>query len=385
MLSDLGAEVIKIEAHQMGGDPSRHLRRVVGIVDCQLPHGRNAFFESLNRGKSGITVDLKHPLGKEVVYRLAKNADVFLENFRPGVADRLGVGYKDLSALNPSLVYGSASGFGPLGPDSGRPVLDYVGQARSGLMWNLGQPGDPPVWTTMAFADMIAGIMLGYGVVAALTARGRHGVGQKVDVSHLSSAMWLQYWGMGVSLLTGIEEFPRFGRTQAGNPMWNHYQCADGEWIVLALLQGERFWPDFCQAVGRPDLELDPRFLDDEGRFANCRELVAILDQVFVTKTREEWMTDLGRYKDFLFERVQKTGDLLQDPQVMANGYIGEMDHPSLGRVKVLNSPFQFSATPARLPEQPAPTLGEHTEEVLRRVAGYSDADIAELAEEGVV
>lgn len=381
ILGDLGAQVVKIE-HPQGGDPSRGLQTFVG-VDCELPAGRNAMFEVLNHHKRSVTINVSHPKGKELVLRLVRGADVFIQNFRPGAAERLGIGYDVLSKVNPRLIYASGSGYGALGPDAHRPGLDYVGQARSGIMWTTGHPGGPPYWSTYSAADSMGGIVLALGIITAIAARAQYGVGQKIEVSHLGATMFLEYWAIGVSLLTGIREWPRLDRRMAPNPLWNHYRCVDGEWIGLALVQSDRFWRPFCKTLKIEHLADDARFCDSERRKEHCSELTEILDGVFATKTRSEWERVLIQNPDFVFDRVQKLTDLPNDPQVVANEYISEVDHPELGRVKVLNFPVKMEKTPARVPSA-APGLGEHTEEILAEL-GVSNEEIVSFRVDGVI
>ncbi len=383
MLSDLGADVIKIEDPK-GGDPSRYHRYMIGSVDCGLPNGRNALFECMNRNKRSITINLKEEKGREIARALAAKADVFIQNFRPGVAEELGLGYEDFMRWNPRVVYASASAYGPEGPDAKRPGLDYIGQARSGIMWTTGHPGDPPYYSTAGVADMIGAIMLAYGVVAALVERERHGLGQKVDVSHLAATMWLQLWAIGVAEWTKVEEWPRFDRNNAGNPLWNHYQCADGEWIALALLQADRYWHDFCQALDITEIEKDPRFTDVDRRRSNNRALIQILEQRFRQHPRSHWEKVFSKYPDFIWDKVQRIKDLKTDCQVVANKYMTPYVDRDVGEVMVQSCPVLFSGHQWSM-GRVAPGLGEHTFAILSDELSYSDQYIAELVALGVV
>lgn len=379
MLGDLGAEVIKIEERGRG-DPGRGLSTVLGL---SLPRDRNYYFEANNRNKKSISLDLRKPQAREIVYRLVEKSDVFVQNFRKGVAERLGLDYETLSKYNPRLIYASATGYGPEGPESHRPSLDPVGLARAGFMNAASLAEQPPVYMQGGIADQMGAIMLAYGILAALVARERLGIGQKVDASHLGSMMWLQSLAIHAFLFEG-KELPKWRRDRAANPIFNYYKCADGKWLFLSLLQPDRHWGNFCRAIGRPELEHDPRFADADRRRENRHELIAILDEVFATKTCREWMEILGQYPDFIFEPVNTYADLLEDPQVKANKYIVDVEHPSLGMVKMVGVPVQFSRTPARI-RSPAPEFGQHTEEVLLEVCGYSWDEIAQLREEGVI
>ena len=380
MLGDLGAEVIKIEEPQRG-DPGRGMAGVMGI-STNLPGGKNYYFETNNRNKKGITLDLKKPRALEIVRRLVERADVFVHNFRQGVEERLGVDYQTLCRYNPRLIYAVASGYGPQGPESRRPSVDPVGLARTGFM-EANTNGSVPPYPQGGLADQMGATMLAYGVLAALMARERFGVGQKLDVSHLGSMMWLQAMALHGCLLLG-RELPKFRRERAANPMNNYYRCQDGRWLFLALMQPDRHWPNFCQALGRADLQEDPRFVTADKRRENREALIRILDEVFAQKTSQEWCQVLGNFEDFIFEVVRSLGEVPQDPQVLANEYITEFHHPTLGPVKMVNLPVKLSQTPGSL-RLPAPELGQHTEEVLLEVCGYSWEDIARFREEEVI
>ena len=274
MMGDMGADVIKIEA--LDGDAGRALARATTLAPT-LPEGRNAYFETNNRNKRGIAVNLKTPEGREIVYRLAETADVFIQNFRKGVAERLEVDYDTLHVINPMLVYGSATGYGPNGPDAALPSFDGCGQARSGLMLSATPAGwDEPVRIAQGVSDQMGAIMLCQGVLAALVARQVQGVGQKVEASHLSSNMWLQGMGMTMSLILNNRQFGAYDRKSAWNVLANIYKCKDGRWIQLQHLQPDRYWESFMPALGLRELVDDPRFSEPHGRTENreiaCRD-----------------------------------------------------------------------------------------------------------------
>jgi crotonobetainyl-CoA:carnitine CoA-transferase CaiB-like acyl-CoA transferase len=380
MLADLGAEVIKLEERERG-DPGRGVLAVAGASTAKGM--RNFYFEANNRHKRSIALDLKKPEACEIVYKLAAKSDVFVQNFRKGVAERLGLGYEALKARNPRLIYASASGYGPKGPDSGDPSFDYLGQARSGIMNTMGGPELPPTYIQGGIADQMGGIMLAFGVVTALLARERYGVGQEVDASHLGSMMMLQGLNVASLLMMGWE-FARVPREAAFNPLWNHYKCADGKWIALAMLQSDRYWKDFCIALGLKELIDDQRFAGIRPRIQNARELVAILDRAFATRPRDEWLKILKEGGDFIFTIINSISDLPEDPQVKANEYIVEHDHPELGGMRLLGMPIKLSQTPGE-PRGHAPELGEHTEAILTEVLGYTWEDISRLREAGVI
>ena len=379
MLGDLGADVIKVE-ERVGGDPGRGMAKMSGIDMSDKP---NFYFEANNRNKRGITVDLKKPEGREIIYRLVETADVFVQNFRKGVAERLGLGYAELRKRNPRLIYATATGYGPEGPESGDPSFDQLGLARSGIMLACGEPEMPPLAIAGGIADQMGAIMLAYGVMAALLARERFGVGQEVDGSHLGSMMALQGLSVSARLMWGFA-IPRMPRKFQANPLWNHYQCQDGRWICLGMLQPDRYWAQFCRVVGRPELATDERFADLRVRAANAGAAIEILDEVFAGKPLAEWLRILRAGGDFIFCQVNAVDDLPNDPQVTANDYVVDFDHPRHGATQVIGLPVRLSATPGSI-RLPAPEFGEHTEQILTETLGYTWEQVAALKEREVI
>ena len=380
MLGDMGAEVIKIE--QSGtGDPGRYLAAAGGVA---AQKNINWYFEANNRNKRSITLDLKQPEAVEVVHALAGKADVFVQNFRKGVADRLGIGYEALKAVNPKLVYASATGYGKEGEESGEPSFDHLGLARSGIMNAVGEPDMPPMGVAGGVADQMGGIMLAYGVMTALLARERHGMGQEVNASHLGSMTYLQ--GLSVSMkLMGGAAIPRTFRAKAYNALWNHYRCGDDQWLALAMIQPDRYWADFCRIIERPELAEDPRFDTMTSRSANGEECVALLDEIFATRPRAEWIQRIkDDGADLIYTIVNSVADLPDDPQVKANGYIAEVDHPQHGPTDMVGVPVALSETPGNI-RRVAPELGEHTEEILTDVLGWDWDKVGELREKKVI
>jgi len=381
LLADLGAEVIKVEERD-NGDPGRGLASAAGSTTKS--GGRNFYLESNNRHKKSVAVNLKSPEGREIVYRLVEKSDVFVQNFRKGVAARMGLDYETLRKRNPKLIYGSATGYGPEGPDSGEPSFDYLGQSRSGLLYAACGPRDmPPTYIVGGIADQMGAIMLSHGILTALLVRERTGVGQAVDASHLGSMMSLMGLNISSRLING-KEMTRYPRESSFNPLWNHYKCKDGKWICLGMIQGDKVWDDFMKAVGLPHLIKDPRFAEMGTRGKNARELIKILDETFITKTRDEWMKILHEGGDFIFTVVNSIADLENDSQVVANEYIVDYDHEIHGKMKLLGATVKLSETPAN-PYGRAPEHGEHTEAVLTEILGYSWEDIDRLRQSGAI
>ena len=379
MLGDLGAEVIKIE-ERVGGDPGRGMLRAAGLDLSGRP---NFYFEANNRNKKSLTVDLKKPTGVEIVQRLAEHADVFVQNFRKGVAARLGLDAATLRARNPRLIYASATGYGPEGPDSGAPSFDYLGLARSGLMLASGEPDDPPIYTSGGIADQMGATMLAFGVLAALLVRERTGRGQEVDASHLGSMSWLQGLGLAARTMLG-RAIPRQSRKYATNPLWNHYRCADDQWIALAMLQPDRYWKNLCRVLEIPEAATDARFTGAKERMFHCGDCVALLDEVFARRPRAEWLRRLAEGGDFIATLVNSVDDLPDDPQMQVNGYVTTFAHPTFGPTQVVGVPVLLSETPGSI-RLPAPEFGQHTEEVLTEILGYSWEEIGHLREAEVI
>ena len=381
MMGDMGADVIKIEA--LDGDAGRALSRA-GRIRPSLAGGRNAYFESCNRNKRGVALNLKTAEGKDVLYKLVETADVFVQNFRKGVAERLGMGYDTLREINPRLIYGSASGYGPEGPDAFLPSFDGCGQARAGLMMYATPSGvKEPSRVSQGVSDQIGAIMLCNGVLAALVSRSLNGTGQKVDASHLSATMWLQGLGISMSLISGTE-FGAYDRKSPRNALANMYECGDGRWIQLMHLQPDRYWLPFLGALVLEELAEDPRFATMEARTENGPELVKIFDERFATKTFDEWDRTFRESGDFIYAKVQSITELEDDPQVVANEYVTDFDHPVLGPIKMCNHPNIYSDTPAGIWRE-APELGQHTEEILIDELGYTWDDIGGLREAGAI
>jgi len=308
ILGDLGADVIKIE-ERVGGDPGRGMLRLAGLEMSDRP---NFYFGANNRNKRGITLDLKKPEAREVLYKLCEVSDVFVQNFRKGVAARLGLDAATLRARNPRLIYASATGYGPEGPDSGAPSFDYLGLARSGLMLASGEPDDPPIYTSGGIADQMGATMLAFGVLVALLVRERTGRGQEVDASHLGSMSWLQGLGLAARTMLG-RAIPRQSRKYATNPLWNHYRCADDQWIALAMLQPDRYWTNLCRVLEIPEAATDARFTGAKERMFHCGDCVALLDEVFARRPRAEWLRRLAEGGDFIATLVNSVDDLPDD------------------------------------------------------------------------
>ena len=382
MMGDMGADVIKIEA--LDGDAGRALRRA-SKLGTGLPGDRNAYFETTNRNKKGIAVNLKTQQGKDIIYKMVETADVFVQNFRQGVAERLGIGYDTLHEINPLMVYGSASGYGPNGPDSALPSFDGCGQARGGLMMSATPVGvKEPSRVSGGVSDQIGAIMLCQGVLAALVARHTQGIGQKVDTSHLSANMWLLGLGISMAMIMGGVDMGAYERKNPRNALANLYMCKDERWIQLMHLQPDRYWESFMTVMGLGHLVNDPRFATMDMRNDHGPELVEALDAAFATKTFDEWDKIFRSGYDFIYAKVQGITELVDDPQVISNDYITTFDHPTIGPVQMCNHPNIYSETPSGIFRE-APELGQHTEEILIDELDYTWDDINDLRDAGVI
>ncbi len=384
ILGDLGADVIKIE-HPVQGDAYRGMGTMYGSA-MSMKGGRHAGFEAVNRNQRSMTLDLKQDEGREILYQLVSRCDVFFTNYTRRVAKELQADYATLSAKKPDLIYAVSSTYGPEGPWAERRGFDQTAQARSGLMFAMGERDFPePVQTVSGVADQMGATILVQGILAALVARERQGIGQLIDSSLLGSMLHLQYMGLSVTSFRG-KSWARHARKKAPNPLTNHYRCADDKWILFAEIQADRFWPDFCQALGLDELIEDERFATAlGGRREHAVELIEILDRTLAQKPRDEWVRIFeGRQAPFAYSPVQDYYEVLEDEQVLVNDYVVDFQHPEAGDIKAMGHPVRFSETPAQIRSE-APEFGQHTEEILQELDGFDWDKITELREGGVI
>ncbi|HET9025741.1 MAG TPA: CoA transferase, partial [Burkholderiaceae bacterium] len=341
----------------------------------------NPYFENHNRGKRAICIDVKTPEGRALLLRLAADADVFTNNMRKGVLERIGLAYEDFRAVNPRIIYAVASGYGNEGPERTLPSMDIMAQARSGFMGMNGDPSSPPQGAPAATGDQVGSYFLAHGILAALYMRERTGEGQQIDASLLGGQIDFQSHVLQSYLFSGVQA-PRRSR-DVMQPLWNTYQGSDGRWFVIGLLPQERWWPLLVAALGIEHWQRDERFATYQDRFGNAAALVAKFDELFATRPRDHWV-DLLSSHHLMAARVQDYAELSADPQVVANRYIVEIDHPNGQRVKMVNHPVRFSAAPEAGVRAPAPEFGQHTEEVLLEF-GLTWEEIAVLTNHGVI
>ncbi|MGZ5119448.1 MAG: CaiB/BaiF CoA transferase family protein [Burkholderiales bacterium] len=372
MLADFGAQVIKLEPPGAGD-----IARGWG---APLPGGETAYFVSLHRHKRGIVIDLKKPEGKELFFRLVEKSDVVLENYRVGALTRLGLDYEAARTRNPGIIYCSVSGFGQDGPYRERAALDLILQAESGMISVTGELGSSGTKAGVSIADMTAGMYCAYAVMLALRVKDKTGEGQQVDISMMEGQLAL--------LGTNIANY--FANGEIPKPLGTAYsvvvpyQTFHTKTRDLALaIAGEKLWRKFCPVMGCPELLDDPRYVNTVERSRHRDTLIAKLQEVFLTKSYEEWEKLLLR-NDIPVGAINNIAQVVEHPQVKARQSLREVDHPSVGKVRVVASPVRLSKTPAKKPT-PSPIHGQHTRDVLHDVLGLTADEIDRLAAAGVV
>jgi crotonobetainyl-CoA:carnitine CoA-transferase CaiB-like acyl-CoA transferase len=371
MLADLGADVIKVEKIP-GGDDSRLYRepRVGGV---------SAPFMMLNRNKRGIAIDLKNPRGKAVLLRMVESADVLTENYRRGTLEKLGLGYDVLSRINPGLIYCAVSGYGRSGPMADRGGFDLIAQGFTGLMSITGEPGRAPVKPGNSVADINAGILAALGVLAAYVQKLKTGRGQVVETSLMAAALQQTYWHAAIFFATGVSPGP-LGSSHVLAAPYQAFRTADGYVNIGGANQSN--WERIADVLGHPEWKTDPRFADNADRMRNLAALVAEMEAVLATRPSRSWIEAFDA-AGVPAGPVHSIGEALSHPQVSARDMVVELDHPQAGHTRALGFPISLSDTPARV-TRPAPTLGQHTREILAET-GYTDAEIDSLIAEGVV
>jgi formyl-CoA transferase len=371
-LGDLGAEVVKVEQPGAGDDTRGWGPPFAG--------GESAYYLCINRNKQSLTLDLKSKRAVELLRQLVKAADVIIENFRPGTMERLGLGEKELREINPRLIYASLTGFGADGPMSDWPGYDLIVQAWGGLMSITGTQNGEPVKVGVAIIDLVAGLMLGKAITAALFAREKIGVGQRIDTSLLEAEV-ASLINVGSNYLVGGKVPTRWGNAHPNIVPYQNFQTADG-YLVIGVAS-EVIWKRFCEAIGQRDLINDPRFADNSKRVENRSELIALLSEMFLERRNDAWfklLTDA----EVPCAPVQTIDQVFQAPQVLQRDMLIEVDHPTAGKVRMAGIPVKFSVTPATV-RMPPPLLGEHNEKILESWLGLSADSIDELKKEKII
>ncbi|HJM90192.1 MAG TPA: CoA transferase [Dehalococcoidia bacterium] len=371
-LADMGAEVIKIEAYS-NPDPGRGLG---ALAPNDAPF--NAYFDTLNRGKKSITLELRTEQGMEIFWKLAESSDVFHNNLRGGAMERLGITYETLTERNPDIIYSSASGWGHLGPERHVGAMDTLAQARGGFMSVTGEgPDSQPQPAGFPQADHVGAVISGYGIALALLGRERFGEGQEVNTSLYGSQMCIQTFGITAAIWNGESRGPT--RRQDRSPTWTHYEAGDGKWFMIGALPPDKWWPQICEVIGAPELA-QGKYATAADRLPIHAEVVEQVDAIFQTKTRDEWM-ELFHANNVLAQPVLDYIEIGQDEQAWANGYLVNVKDDEGRDWPVVGSPVNLSKTPAKI-EKLGPQFGEHTEELLLG-AGYSWDDISAFRDAG--
>ena len=380
VLAEWGADVIKIE-HPETGDPQRGLV-TSGFVPSG-PGGINHMIELPNRGKRSVGVDLKSEQGREVVMKLAATSDVFLTNMRPDAIRSLGLGVDDLRAANPNIIYARGSGQGVRGDESGKGGFDgshFWGRAVAGLFGT--KEGEyPPSQPGPGWGDLQGGLTIAGGIAAALFHRERTGEPAVVDNSLLANGMWASSATLLAAGIFGLDQMPPLERGAVPNPLVGYYRTKDNRFLILMMLQADRWWPDLVARLERPDLLDDPRFIDAAARFENKAECMATLEEVFAQRTLAEWREVLADAEG-VWAAVETAGELIVDPQALANGYVREVVHSGGSTFRMVPSPIQFDETPPDLVR--APDHGEHTDEVLAEL-GLTQDELLQLKIDGAI
>jgi crotonobetainyl-CoA:carnitine CoA-transferase CaiB-like acyl-CoA transferase len=371
-LADMGADVVKVESRE-APDAGR------SVYPRAMRNGEGVLHLTVNRNKRGLCLDVKQPEGGLAFRRLAAWADVIIEGFRGGVAERLGIDYDSVKSANPRLIYCSISAFGSDGPWRDKPGLDSLAQALGGLMAVTGEPDGGPVLCGAPVADTLGGMLAIQGILTALIARAASGQGQRIDASLLNGMLFAHTARLSVFHETG-EPLPRYGSGHPEIVPYQSFRAADG-WIFVAAWV-DRLWLPFCKAVGMDVLGSDPRFATREDRLAHRGALETILAPVFRARPVAHWM-DVLEQADVLCAPVNDYPMLVRHPQVVATGFITEQNHPRAGTFKTVATPVKLEKTPGTI-RTPAPSLGEHSRDVLAE-AGFTTAEIDSLAALGII
>ena len=371
MLADLGADVIKIEMPG-NGDDSRFFGPFVD--------GESAYFMLLNRGKKSLTLDLKSDEGKKILMATVAECDVVVENFRPGVAQRLGLDYDTLKSENPALIYASISGFGQDGPFADRPAYDLIVQAMSGLMHITGQRDGPPTAVGESVVDVCTGMFAAWGIMSALFARERTGKGRYLDVAMLDSMYSMMLTVAAMQLYT--DKPP--GRVGSRHPVTypvDVFETIDGH--IVMVVTTDRTFGKLCGVIGRPDVADDPKYLTNADRNTNEAELKATIEEWTSGQSSDAAVLALGE-AGIPAGPVLSVGDVTESDHISHRGMVTHVDHPTLGKVPLVHQPVQFSGADREF-QRPPPLLGEHTRELLESLLGLSDDDIKKLSDNDII
>jgi CoA:oxalate CoA-transferase len=370
LLADLGAEVVKVEALQ--GDDYRHIG--------PFKQGESALFQLVNRNKSGITLDLKQPAGIALARQLAAKADVVVENFRPGVAERLGIGYAALSATHPGLIYASISGFGQSGAKSDLPAFDLVAQAMSGMMAMTGEPDGPPTKNGDSIGDLAAGLFASWSILAALYERSRTGLGRQLDIAMVDALVSLLPTAVA-QWMFGATPPMRSGNRHPLSTPFGAYRTKDGHLVICVLNSGQ--FARLAACIGRPDLAQDPRFASDEARTRHEPILRAAIEDWLQHHSVDEAVSLLST-AGIPASAIEDAAEVFNGDYVAERALLPSVTHPTLGAIRVMEQPVHFNGLP-RGRQRPAPALGEHTQPVLADWLGLTSDEIDAMMKAGAL
>jgi CoA:oxalate CoA-transferase len=372
VLSDLGAEVIKVEMPGKGDD-SRHFG--------PFKNERSLYFLSLNRAKKSVSLNLKTEQGKRLCRDLIPRVDVLVENFRPGTMEKLGLGYEALQPLNPKLIYAASSGFGHTGPDSRRPAYDMLVQAMGGIISITGWPDAPPTRVGASIGDITASLFTAIGICSALYQRTLTGVGQKIDVAMLDCQVAILENALARYQVQGVPPQPLGNRHPTIAP-FQAFKTRD-EYLVIAI-GNDALWRKFCKAIGREDLSEHEKFATNQQRTVHVNELVEILETITQTKTAAEWSA-IFEQAQIPHSPINTIDKVMTHPQVLARNMIVEVEDAQAGAVKIAGNPIKMPSLDDPSTRPPAPEIGEHNREILQGWLGYSDDDLAQWQQDGVI
>lgn len=372
LLSDLGAEIIKLEIPKTGDD-SRAFGPFIG--------SRSLYFLSINRGKKSVSLNLKHPEGKQIFLDLVKQADIVVENYRPGTMEKLGLGYDVLADINPRVIYAASSGFGHTGPDSQRPAYDILAQAMGGIMSITGWEGSAPTRVGMSLGDITASLFTAIGITTALYHREKTGKGQKIDVSMLDSQVAILENALVRYQAEGKNPTPLGNRHPTITP-FQAYKAADDYFVIS--VGNDALWKTFCEAIQRPDLLSDPRFTTNKLRTENILALNSILDELFLVNSAQAWLNILEAV-GLPCAPINKIDQVMNHPQVLARNMIVEVEDSIAGTVKIAGNPIKMTSVEETSTRGKVPEVGEHNLEVYQTLLGFDSEKMEQLRQAGVI
>lgn len=372
ILKELGAEIIKVEVPGTGDD-ARHFG--------PFKNNKSLYFMSINHGKESISINLKTEQGKQIVLKLVQQVDVLVENFRPGTMEKLGLGYERLKEINPHLIYAASSGFGHTGPDSKKPAYDMLVQAMGGIISITGWPDSPPTRVGMSIGDITASLFTAIGICSALYQREYTGQGQKIDVGMLDGQVAILENALVRYQVDGVPPRPLGNRHPTITP-FQAFKAKD-DYIVIPV-GNDNLWKIFCQAIERKDLIEHERFATNKLRTEHLEELIPILEAEISQKTVVEW-SEVFEHVGLPYSPINTIDKVMAHRQVLARNMIVEVEDKDIGPVKIAGNPIKMTSIEEETTRPPAPEIGEHTDKILKTFLGYSDEQIAQLRQEGVI